>query len=408
MQAGLDDSMAGGPSVFDLPRLDPKAVNDRARIWIPDPDRISMQYAHAIGGKRMQQPGQPEPGWGGNWLCTGDPETLKGSTPHSDPANCVMCRMVAEGHPYVEKAKRKWLVQVFRYATDPSGANPLQPFSMALVVWVFSDKQYRKLLDINQQWGDIRGRDLLLTSDAQEFPFKQWAVQPLPDLLITRDPSYTAYMQQAWATQAVDPSELERIIGRAASGPAEIEAKIAEITPAVAAAPGAYAQPGVMPPGFPAAPGVPPMAAPPAPMAPPPAAPPMPQPGASPMVPPPMPPTPAAAPAPATALPAPPMPQAPAPAPVAPPMPQAPAAPPMPQAPAPMAPPAAPPMPPAPGVPDPSYAQQAPAAPPMPGVPDPAAAPALPPTPPMAQPGAPAAAPVVDFNALAQPPAPPS
>lgn len=446
-QAGLTDEHAGGPSVFDLPKLEPKQVNERARIWIPDPDRIAMYYAHAIGGKRMQQPGQPEPGWGGNWMCLGNPEVLKGNAPHSDPANCGMCQMVAEGHPYVEKAKRKWLVQVFRYATDPSGAQPLQPFTMGLVVWVFSDKQYRQLLEIQNQWGPIRDRDLLLTSDQQEFPFKQWSVSPLPELLVTRDPSYTAFMEQAWQTQAVDPDELGRIIGRTPANMAEVQAKITEITPAVAAmydpAAMGYPQPGMMPPGLPAAPGVPPMpqqpmAAPPVPGMPPAAAPAMPAPVAAPVpgqvptpgLPPAMPPTPAPAEAPGTALPVPPpqpgagvppaapgypqqqvpagYPQQQAPAGYPPQAPAAPVAPQVPQMPpaAPAAPPAAPqaPMPPQ----QPMAPQAAPMPPAQPMAPQQPQAPAMPPAGVVAQPGAPAAAPTADFTQLVAPPAPPA
>lgn len=442
MKTGLNDANAGGPSVFDLPKLEPKQVNERARIWIADPDRIAMHYVHAIGGKRMQQPGQPEPGWGGNWMCLGRPEVLGGNAPHSDPEVCGMCQMVAEGHPYIEKAKRKWLVQVFRYATDPSGAQPLQPFTMSLVVWQFSDKQYRALLEIQKQWGSIRERDLLLTSDQGEFAFKQWSVQVLPDMLVMRDASYVSFMEQAWATQQVDPDELARIVGRPGTM-AEVMAKVAEITPAVAAMydPAMMAQPGMapgLPPGLPPAPQMPgapmgyppqpgqPMAAPPVPQMPaapglPPAMPPAvapPAPGQvpSPGLPPAMPPTPAPAEAPGTALPVPPpgVPGAEAP-PAVPGYPQQPqyAQPPAVAPQVPQMPPAAAPAPQVPQQAQPGYPpQQAvpapmpPAAAPMP----PQAAPVPPAMPPgaVAQPGAPAAAPVADFSQLVAPPAPPA
>lgn len=445
MQTGLDQEHAGGASVFDLTKLVPSAAGERARIWIPDPDRISLAYFHAIGGKSAQQPGQPEPGWGGNWICQGDGETLKASTPHSDPERCVMCRMHKDGNHLVGKCKRKYIVQVFRYATDPSGTNPLTPFTMSLVVWAFSDKQYRSLIEIQNQWGAVRDRDLLLTSDLQEFSFKQWAVQALPDVMLARDPSWTDYMQQAWGSQAVAPAELERILGREPSNDQEIMAKLAEITPAAAAAPQGYAQPMApqMPqPGAPLAPapglGQPGLVAPPAaqlapangpfdqapqvaaPVAPVAAAPPVPQapPVAAPpaAMPPAMPPTPAPDPQAAT-----PMPQAPpVPAPVAPTAPPVPQAAPAPQAPAaapvaPQAPPMAQPAPVAPPVPQaaPAAAPPAPAAPVAPPAPAAPVAPqAAPPAPPVPaagavpQPGQPAAAGTVDYAALLNQPPP--
>lgn len=428
-QVGVNDEHSGGPSVFDLPKLEPKQAGDRARIWIPDPARISYEYVHAIGGKSNGIPGQPEPAWGGNWICMGDPNVLRDATPHSDPERCPMCRMVRDGVPFVGKAKRKWIVQVFRYATDPSCTNPLQPFTMSLLVWQFSDKQYRKLTELQNNWGgDIRAFDLLLTADQQGYSFKSWDVQNLPDIMMMRDPSWATYMQQAWATQAVDPGDLTRILGRTPTGEQEIVAKLGEITPATAAAPQAYAVPGQAPAPYVgqvptpiAAPPMqaPPMAAPPVPMAPPmPQAPGAPVPTAPALQPPPMPPTPPPA-APA----APPLPAAPPPAPAAPVAPQAapaapqavpqmpvPTAPPMPMAPAaPVAPPApaAPPMAPAP---DPSYqvpGQQL-APPPAPAAPVPMAPPPVPQPGVVAQPGAPAdPGATVDFGALMQAPPPP-
>lgn len=443
MQAGVgNEDVTGGPSVFDLPKLAPRQAGERARIWMPDPPTIAMLYVHGIGGKEAQQPGMPEPAWGGSFVCQGNGEVLK-ATPHSDPVNCFMCREHKNGNPMVGKAKRKFIVQVFRYATDPSANQPVTPFSMALLVWQFSDKQYRMLTEIQNQWGPIRDRDLLLTSDQQEFAFKQWAVQALPDLMLMRDPSFTSFMEQAWAAQAVEPSSLERILGKVPSNEAEVMAKVAEITPGMMGAPGMAPQqyatapmmgaPGMAPAAAPGLPPTPGYAPPPAAAVYPPngpfdqqqqyAQPPQAQPG---MVPPPMPPTPPPAAAPgAPSLPqmpppaAPPVPQAP-PAPMAPqapapaqaqyaqpgyaqqPAPQAPPAPQMPQAappmaapPMPQAPPAAPQMPqqPAPGVP------QQPAAPMAPPVGQPGVVP---------QPGAPQQPGQTDYaNLLASPPPPP-
>lgn len=427
MQVGMNPDAAGGPSVFDLPKLDPKMLNERARIWIPDPGSIRLQYVHALGGKKAQLPGQPEPGWGGNWLCTGRDEVLKNANPMLDPDACFMCREHANGNNLVGKAQRKFIVQVLRYNTDPAG-NLLQPFGAVLLVWQFSDKQYRSLTEVQTSWGDIRERDLMLVCD--NIGFKSWTLQPLPEVAFMRDPSWIQLVTQVVQSQAATGEDLERILGRAATNDQEIMAKLAEITPASMAPAVAYQAPPIpgMPPGMPMAPpamapaGPPPMVppaqaayaqAPPAEALYPPGGPfdqaqqTMPQaPG---MVPPAMPPTPPPAQAATPPLPAvPDMPQVPGQQ-LAPP----PAAPPAPMPPAPQVP----------GIPDltqPPPAPAAPAAPQAPAMPLPQAAPApaaapvapppmVPPAP-QTQPGAPAQpAPATDLGALmAAPPPPPA
>lgn len=252
MQAGINEGMTGGPSVFDLPKLVPTRAGDIARIWIPDPDSIACEFVHSLGGKAAQVEGQPEPPFGGNYICLGNVEVLKASTPHSDVNNCFMCRLRKEGNNMIGKVKRKFITQVFRYATDPSGQQAQVPFQLALLVWQFSDKQYRSLHTIQQQWGPIRERDLLLQSDQQEYAFKQWAVQALPDIMLNRDPSFGQIMQQAWATQAVPPTDLERILGKTPENEQEVMAKLAEIMPVAPAQ--QYAQlpqPGAAPMGYP-------------------------------------------------------------------------------------------------------------------------------------------------------------
>lgn len=251
MQVGMDTEAAGsgGASVFDLPKLDPKMLNERARIWLPDPGSIRLQYVHGLGGKKAQQPGMPEPGWGGNWLCTGRDAVLKASNPALDPEVCFMCREHQNGNPLVAKSQRKFIVQVLRYNTDPSG-NLLQPFGATLLVWQFSDKQYRALVEVANAWGDLRQHDLMLVCD--NIGFKSWTLQPLPEVAFMRDASWTQLVTQVVQSQAVPGEDLERILGRGATNDQEIMAKLAEITPASMAPPVAYQAPAIpgMPPGM--------------------------------------------------------------------------------------------------------------------------------------------------------------
>ncbi len=400
MQVGTT-SDTGGPSVFDLPRLDPKVANERARIWLPDPDSIRCEYAHGIGGKKAQREGQPEPAWGGNWLCQGRPEVLKAS--NVDPEACVLCRIHRDGGPQshlVSKPTRKFIVQALRYATSPDGSI-LQPFTCQLVVWQFSDKQYRTLVETQTNWGDLRQRDLMLVCD--NLNFKSWQVNPMPEVGFMASPEWQQIVASVLQSQFVPGEELERIIGRTPTNDDEVLAKVAEVSPAAAVTYQAPAIPG-MPPGmgqqFPA------MTAPPAQVT----VPQMPAPATM---------YPAAGPfdAPATVAQVPP-----APGMVPPPMPPTPppaamAVPPVPDLPAPQAPPVAAPAPapglpaaPVPQVPDltaPAFqAPQAPppAAPPAPGLP------AMPTgaVPAPGAPSAPAAQAPVDLAALMATPPPPA
>lgn len=226
-QVGINDEYAGGPSVFDAPKLKPEAKGELARIWIPNPDNIYMAYRHSIGGQRSAVPGA---GWGGQWICNGRDEVLKNTNPHSDPEACLLCRMHREGNGLVDKAARKWVTQLFRYGTDPTGNQLMQPFHMRLLVWVFSDKEYRALTSIASSWGALNGHDIIMSCDSKEF--QTWTPTVQPQVFVTLDPSFTAYMQESYSQGAIAGEDLERLIGRVASNDNEVLQKIAEVTPA--------------------------------------------------------------------------------------------------------------------------------------------------------------------------------
>lgn len=454
-QAGIGSvEVATLSSVFNLEKIDPKAKDEKKRIAIPNPQEASFVWRHAIGGQRAA--GAFPPGtqveWVGNYECFGRNEVLSNANPHLDPDACVMCRMHRDGDPMVDKAARKWVLQVFEYRTDPSAVALMQPFTVKLVVWVFSDKEYGQLnanartpewlqlVGIQQPSADpvadaytlLRSVDFILTCTSAGF--KTWDVAMQPPMAAWT--TAADRQQQALAiyqAQAAPAAELERIIAKRASNDNEVLTALAEArnkmagqaqmqgmyapqqqagwpaTPGMPApAPAAWPQvPGVPMPMAPAA-ALPELAAPPplagAPIPPPamapamPALPPFAAPQTSPaaaqpaMAPPAMP-----APAPAPAAP-----QVPPPAPAmaAPPQPGIPQMPAMPVPAAPVAPPAMapPPMP----VPPPAAAPAPPGVPQMPAQPAPPPAPA----PPTQPPPAPGTAPV-DLGAMLNVPPPP-
>ena len=256
MQVGVDQSQAGGPSVFDMPKLESKIKGERKRVYLPDPNEIRAAYVHAIGGQSAAAgPGHPVPAWGGNWMCQGDPNILKDSNPFSDPTNCSLCRRVQQGDIMVGKCKRKFITQLVVYNTAPTG-QLLQPFGIQIMAFQFADKLYKALVDAQNDWGDLKAHDLMLTCD--EPSFKSWLVAVAPEVAMMMDPSYTQLVTQTWQAQARPGADLELILGRPGWTEQEITAKITEVTPASAAAAMQYQAPAIpgTPPGYGAMPPV--------------------------------------------------------------------------------------------------------------------------------------------------------
>lgn len=247
-----------GPSVFDYPKLEPIHKDEFARIFIPDPNDVWTEFRHSIGGQRAAKglpPGSPIPGWGGNWICTGRDEVMRASNPSLDPEACVSCKAHRDGDPVVDKPTRKYVTQIFRYATDPSGLQLMQPFSVALKIWLLNDKEFGSIKQIGASWGDLRRFDLLLKALSKEF--KTWEVQPQPQALWATNPEWQAVVQQAYANQHIPIADLSLLIGRRATNDNEILAKIQEVKMAGQQPQGYYQpppqgwpQPGQQAPGY--------------------------------------------------------------------------------------------------------------------------------------------------------------
>lgn len=114
-------------------------------------------------------------------LCKGDFTILQDKG--LDPKNCPMCALAAENSEYTEAPQRRYAMNVIRYRTKGSGYDLINPFSVELLVWSFTDRYFNQLIDFKEEWGDLRAHDLKVectNKDFQNFDIQvaskaQWA-----------------------------------------------------------------------------------------------------------------------------------------------------------------------------------------------------------------------------------------
>lgn len=97
-------------------------------------------------------------------LCTGDQGILddKGS----DPEHCVMCAAAKENPDITSAPQRRYAVHAVRYKLKGGNVNTLMdPYSVDIEVWSFTDRIMGILIDANETWGEdggLKEHDLFL------------------------------------------------------------------------------------------------------------------------------------------------------------------------------------------------------------------------------------------------------
>lgn len=159
-------------SDFDFPKLYLE-MNERARIVVIEPEP-TVNFVHTLrapsiinGQVEMETvkdksgaiSERPKMQFIGKHLCFGDPNALmeKGK----DPQNCPTCE-AAQQDDSIGGAQRRFAVHVVQYKVQPGGFKPQTPFNAELVVWAFPDRTFSSLVDIMEEHGDLRNKDLLL------------------------------------------------------------------------------------------------------------------------------------------------------------------------------------------------------------------------------------------------------
>lgn len=95
----------------------------------------------------------------GQHLCFGNFDKM--SDKGADPDNCPTCRAAAEGDG-IDAALPRYAMHVLRYGLQPGGFAIRDPFVIATEAWVFAASRFNSLVELAQEWGDLRKHDLKL------------------------------------------------------------------------------------------------------------------------------------------------------------------------------------------------------------------------------------------------------
>jgi hypothetical protein len=99
-------------------------------------------------------------------ICLGDPAILERDG--SDPAHCPVCAEATRSDKF-SAPQRRFAFHVVKYETLPGKTEVKLPFQATTLLWSFTDKVFSKLFEYQQEWGDLRQRDLILKCENEPF-----------------------------------------------------------------------------------------------------------------------------------------------------------------------------------------------------------------------------------------------
>ena len=207
-------------SVFDLDlfRLD---KNEKARITILD-KTAKMMLAHYVRSGEPREDGSIP---GRYYACLGEYDKVMEDG--GDPDNCPACHAAEPGRDVtVSTPRRRFAMHVIRYRTNTKGQATL-PLSLALEVWQFGDDKFNKLVDRQEEHGDLRKRDINITCTAKQYQNMDLDVSAKM-LVATHDGAIEQY-QELKKTRS---SELDRLLCLTITHDA-LERLVGEATPAI-------------------------------------------------------------------------------------------------------------------------------------------------------------------------------
>lgn len=102
----------------------------------------------------------------GRPICLGDYATLEAQG--ADPEHCPICREATRSDKF-SAPQRRFALHAFKYETQPNKTEVKEPFQVTPLIWSFTDKVFTKLFEYQQEWGDLRTRDLILKCENEPF-----------------------------------------------------------------------------------------------------------------------------------------------------------------------------------------------------------------------------------------------
>lgn len=110
--------------------------------------------------------------WVGTQLCLGDFDVV--SDAGTDGENCPLCKE-AETGDQVQAPRRKFAINILRYATKADSYETRSPFKVEALAWTFSDGMYGTLVELKNEYGDLKKKDLNLKCKVKQF--QQYDIQ---------------------------------------------------------------------------------------------------------------------------------------------------------------------------------------------------------------------------------------
>lgn len=179
-------------SIFDMDMVRMETKGQKGRILIMDKGPKTA-FVHFVkdntGGSK-----------GAYVVCLGDFDAMRKQGQGARDENCPFCKVAEVGRDVpVGMAQQRFMVHVVRYRTNNAGKT-LMPVSLALELWKFGPGVFNKLIDRQQEHGDLRQHDIVLTCtnpDYQNFDIDVSAGSVLT--MKPSDPKEMAQVQSALA-----------------------------------------------------------------------------------------------------------------------------------------------------------------------------------------------------------------
>lgn len=208
-------------SDFDFPKLS-LGHGERGRIVVIEPEP-EMEFIHTlrapqiINGEVVMEKvkakdgslsDKPKYDFVGRHICFGNIETLLKSG--KDPEACPTCA-AAQQSDALDAPVPRYATHVVRYKTQPGGFKIQTPFQAELLVWAFTAGRFNTLVDIAEEHGDLRKKDLLL-GPCENQMYQNFDIQVGGSAEWLLDETNTAFVQRLYAENKLE--DLTPAIGR--------------------------------------------------------------------------------------------------------------------------------------------------------------------------------------------------
>lgn len=118
----------------------------------------------------------------GSYICLGDEAELAEKL--YAPATCPFCARADQDESF--RPTRRHATNIIRYGIKPNGFELNEPYSVELLVWTFSERQFKVITQLLKDWNDLRQHDLQITCTNGQYqnyeihvaPHAAWLAEP--------------------------------------------------------------------------------------------------------------------------------------------------------------------------------------------------------------------------------------